>query len=269
MGEALRLHTIRWPAAATPRASIVLAHGFGEHLGRYEHLGQALSQAGFDAVGHDARGHGRSSGVRGDTPGYPAYVDDLRGLVARVKAERPGLPVFLFGHSFGGGLVLHTALKSAPGELAGVVATGPYLKLAFTPPAWKVAIGRALGSVYPGLRLPTELKTEWLSHDPQVSSAYRTDPLVHSTISARAFFGIEAANAWTLEHAPELRVPLLVIHGGDDHITDAAASERFVAQAGSTDKTYRRLPGMYHEVLNEIDAGPVYDEILAWLRQRS
>jgi alpha-beta hydrolase superfamily lysophospholipase len=177
--------------------------------------------------------------------------------------------LFLFGHSFGGALVLHTALRCAPGELAGVVATGPYLKLAFTPPAWKVAIGRALGSVYPGLRLPTELQTQWLSRDTQVGRDYRADPLVHSTISARVFFGIEQANAWTLEHAVELRLPLLVMHGGDDHITDAATSERFVAQAGSVDKTYRRLPGMYHEVLNEIDAGPVYDEILTWLRQRS
>jgi alpha-beta hydrolase superfamily lysophospholipase len=262
------LHTIRWPAA-TPRAHVIVAHGFGEHIGRYARLGQAFAQTGLDAVGFDARGHGRSDGVRGDAPSYGAYVEDLRGLVGQVRTENPGLPLFLFGHSFGGALVLHTALHCAPGELAGVVATGPYLKLAFTPPAWKVSIGRALGSIYPGLRLPTELQTQWLSRDAQVARDYRADPLAHSTISARVFFGIEAANAWTLEHAGELTVPLLVMHGGDDHITDAATSERFVARAGSADKTYRLLPGMYHEVLNEIDAGPVYDEILAWLRQRS
>jgi len=207
--------------------------------------------------------------VRGDAPAYQAFVDDLRGVIGKVCADRPGAPLFLFGHSFGGGLVLHYALHSTPEELAGVLATGPYLKLAFTPPAWKMAIGRMVGRIYPALRLPTELRTQWLSHDTQVVSDYRTDPLVHSVISARLFFDLESANTWTLENAHQLRLPLLIMHGGDDRITDAAASEYFVTAAGSADKLYRRLPGMYHEVLNEINAGPVYDEIIGWLRDRT
>ncbi len=245
---------------------MVIAHGFGEHIGRYDRLGRTLADAGFAAVGFDLRGHGRSGGVRGDAPSYQVMIDDLAGVIAGVRADRPGLPLFLFGHSFGGGLVLHCALQS-PGDFAGIVATGPYLKLAFEPPRWKVALGRALSRVYPGLRLPTELATQWLSHDPQVVSAYRADPLVHAMISARLYFGLESANAWTLEHAPAFRLPLLVLHGGDDRITDPAASERFVEAAGSADKSYRRLPGMYHEVLNEIDSAPVYDEIVGWLRR--
>lgn len=268
MSDPVPLFTTRWPAAE-PRATVVVVHGFGEHIGRYERLGRALAKAGFYTIGFDLRGHGRSGGVRGDAPAYRAFAEDLRGVVRRAREERPGLPLFLFGHSFGGGLVLHYALDSGPGELNGVVATGPYLKLAFTPPAWKVAIGRVLGKLYPALRLPTELNEAWLSHDPQVGRDYRGDPLVHSVISARLFFDMETANARTLEQAGRMRLPLLVLHGGEDRITDAAAAERFVERAASADKRYSRIPGMYHEVLNEIGAGPVYDEIIGWLRQRA
>lgn len=248
---------------------VVVNHGFGEHIARYQRLGQALAGAGFHALGFDARGHGRSPGVRGDAPSYQAFLDDLRGVIAQARSELPGLPLFLFGHSFGGGLVLHYGLIAAPGEVAGVVATGAFLGLAFKPPAWKVAFGRVLGAIYPALRLPTELQSQWLSHDPEVVRAYRADPLVHTMISARLYFSLEAANAWALANAAQMRLPLLAIHGGDDHITDAQAVERYVERAASADKRFHRVPGMYHEVLNEIDAEPVYDEIVDWLRRHA
>src|ERR671939_362125 len=93
-----RVQVRRWPAA-DPKRLVVLVHGYGEHIGRYEHVAEALTARGSTVLGPDHIGRGRSPGERALVESFESIVDDVRGVV---QAERGELPVVMVGHSMGG-----------------------------------------------------------------------------------------------------------------------------------------------------------------------
>ena len=250
-----------------PRACIVIAHGFGEHSGRYEKLAQRFADMNLTVVRYDMRGHGRSRGQRGHASSYELYLNDLGNAIELAREHRPTLPTFIFGHSMGGGVVLNYAMRRGHG-LSGVISSGPWLRLAFSPPPWKVWLAHKMARLLPSLSMPTSLDINKLSHDPEVAKSVEADRLTNSVISAAAFVAIVAAGEYALAHAATLKTPLLLMHGTDDAVTDHRASEMFFAAAGSADKSFKPWPGMYHETLNEIDSAPVYQSIVDWLEKR-
>lgn len=259
----VNLYGQRWEPGEAPVASVCLVHGLGEHSGRYDHLAQHLTQNRYAFQGFDLRGHGRSGGKRGDTPSYEALMADIDLALANAKSHWPGLPVFLYGHSLGGNLVLNYALRRKP-ELAGVISTSPWLELAVKVPAWKLAGGRLLNRLWPSLTLSNGLNTQDLSQDAEVVRRYEQDPLVHDQISARLTFALIEAAEWALEHAAELELPLLLMHGSADRITSAAGSARFARAAG--DKVdYKVWQGGYHEVHNDPLQPQFFAYLLEWM----
>lgn len=250
-----------------PQGCVVIVHGFGEHSGRYEKLAERFAAMNLTVVRFDHRGHGRSRGSRGHASSYDIYLNDLGNAIDLARERNPSLPTFIFGHSMGGGLALNYALRRAD-KLAGVIATGPWLRLAFSPPAWKTWLAQRIARIMPTLRMPTNLNIAKLSHDPEVVRGVERDILTNSVISASAYLGIVGAGQYALAHAAELKFPLLLMHGTADAITDFRASEEFFAAAGGNDKTFKPWPNMYHEILNEIDSGPVYQTIIDWVAQR-
>src|SRR5690606_8476764 len=144
--------------------------------------------------GFDHRGHGRSAGAKGHPPSLSHLISDISTAIDNAEKEFPALPVFLYGHSMGGNLVLNYLIKNKP-SIAGAVVTGPWIKLAFEPPAIKVTVGKLLRKWIPGFTQGTELKPEDISRDPAVVYAYKNDPLVHDRISTSFFFDVfEAGN---------------------------------------------------------------------------
>jgi alpha-beta hydrolase superfamily lysophospholipase len=266
VGENIRL-SARIESPPQPRGCIVISHGFGEHSGRYDKLVQTFIAIGLTTIRYDLRGHGQSGGKRGHVSSYDVYLDDLGRVIELARDVEPTLPIFIFGHSMGGGLVLNYALRRG-GKLAGVIASGPWLRLAFQPPAWKVLLARLIAGVLPTMSMPTNLDITKLSHDPEVAKSIEHDSLTNPVISAAAFLALVQAGKYALSHAAELRLPLLLMHGGDDAVTDIRASETFFAAAGVDDKTFKRWEGMYHETLNEIGSEPVFQAIVDWLKPR-
>ncbi len=255
-----------WEPDGTPKAVVCLLHGLGEHAGRYSNAGAAFAKAGYALLGFDQRGHGKSGGTRGHTPSYDALMDDVDDLTAQAAKRYAGLPRFLYGHSMGGGEVLNYGLRRKP-ELAGVIATGPFLKLAFEPPAIKVALGRFMNNIAPGFTQASGLETAAISRDQKVVDAYVNDPLVHDRISARQFVSIFDAGLWALDHASEFSLPLLLMHGGADRITSAQASREF-AQKGNKNITLHIWDEWYHEIHNEPDQAEVFKMMTIWMDAR-
>ena len=138
--DGLQMYSKGWAPKGTPKAVVCLVHGLGEHIGRYEHVAAALTEKGYTLLGFDLRGHGKSAGPRGHTPSYEALMDDIAVFFGQIEARYPGLPRFSYGDSLGGSLVLNYALRRKP-ALRGVIATGPWLKLAFAPPGLQGLIG--------------------------------------------------------------------------------------------------------------------------------
>jgi len=261
--DGLRLYAQGWQPETEPRGVVCLVHGLGEHSGRYTHLAAFLNRAGYALLAFDLRGHGKSEGQRGYAPSYEVLLDDIANFLAEAAERYPDRPRFLYGHSLGGTLVIEYALCRRP-QLAGVIATGPLLRTAFEPPAWKLTLAKIMRSAWPTLALSNELDRQALSRDPEVVRAYNDDPLVHDRLSARLGMDMLQSGLWALEHAAEFPLPLLLMHGGADRLTSAQASREFAAQAGEV-CTLKIWDGFYHEIHNEPEQAQVFEYLLGWL----
>jgi len=263
--EGLNLFAAHW-AIETPRAVIALVHGQGEHIGRYNHMAEWYNRHGITVLGYDHQGYGRSEGRRGHARNLQVLLDDIGLLLEKTREMYPGLPVFLYGHSMGGGLALNYVTHEEP-DLAGLIVTGPWIRLAFEAPVFKVLAGRFLRRFMPTLTLPTGLAAHFLSHDETVVKAYNADPLVHSKLSAAAGIALLEGAHWVDTWAGTFKIPVLLQHGGDDKITSASATSRF-AERVKGDVTHREWPGLYHEIHNEKEQEAVFEFTLEWLESK-
>jgi alpha-beta hydrolase superfamily lysophospholipase len=249
-----------------PRAVIGLLHGFAEYGGRYAHVTRAWAERGIATLALDMRGHGRAEGARGYCDRFQEYLDDASEL-ERVVAERAaGVPAFLYGHSFGG-LVGTLRLLDEPRPWVGLLLTGPNFGIALKVPPVKRLAGAITSRVWPGFGLPSGLSGADLTHDANRARAYDNDPLIFKNARARWFTETLAAQERVMARAGSLRLPLHILMGTEDRVSDLSTARTFFQSAGSHDKTFDELPGLFHEVLNEPEwpdlAGRMADWVLA------
>lgn len=261
--DGLALPLRHWPAPAA-RGRVLLVHGLGEHIGRYEHVAAHLVARGWDVVGYDHRGHGAAPGKRG----VLAQADDLLAdLDAVIDAVRPpgAVPFVLFGHSMGG-LLAAQCVADARRAVDALVITSPALDAGLSlAQRIQLAVGLAL---VPDLAMANQLDADRISHDPEVVRRYKTDPLVHDRISARLAKSLIDGGAAVLARAGTWRTPTLLMWAGDDRLVSPAGSAAFAAAAPPAAVTSRCFEGLYHELLNERDAAPVFAMLDAWLDPR-
>jgi alpha-beta hydrolase superfamily lysophospholipase len=265
-GDGLDMQAREWAPTGPKRGLVVLVHGFDDHGGRYLHVGDALAAAGLVLCSYDARGQGRSGGTWAYVDRYEQLMDDLGAFLDLATARHPDLPRFLYGHSMGGNEVLNFLLRRQP-KLAGAIATGPWLELAVKAPAWKLAAARLAAKLPGAPALPTGMDPNGISHDPAVVKAYLADPCVKGKITPRLLINVLDAGQWALDHAAQLSVPLLLLHGSADPITSHDASQRFAGAAGPL-ATFRSWPSGFHELHNEPEKAEVLRVITGWLGAR-
>lgn len=258
----------KWQAE-NPQAVVVVAHGLGEHSGRYENLIRLMKDDRVSFYALDHRGHGRSEGKRGHISSFSEYIQDLKTLFKLVQKENQEIPVILLGHSMGGVIAFQYALNY-PKDISGLILSSAGLIPAMTPPAWKKMLARMLSKVAPALDMSTGLNSQDLSHDKSVVDAYVSDPLVHDRVSSRWFTEFMQAGADSLRRAAELNMPLLIIHGADDKIVDFRGSKEVMANASSADKQFYLFEGLYHETMNELspEKEKVVNNIREWILQQ-
>lgn len=263
----LRLYWQAWLPEAEIRSALLVAHGYGEHGGRYGNLVERFVPRGFAVYALDHRGHGRSEGLRGHVGRFAEFVADLHALRVRVEEEERDTPLFLVGHSLGGLIVVRYLLAHASG-LAGAVLSSPALGLAEEPPRLRQWLGRVLSIVAPRTSFQGNVRPEFLSRDSAVGEAYTADPLVHKRATARFFSEFRRAVRNAHERAPEIRVPILILQAGDDRLVQAAATESFAGHVGSEVKELRVYPDLFHEIFNETERDRVFADLERWLETR-
>jgi len=238
-------------------------HGFGEHSGRYTNIVQALIPHDIAVCAFDLRGHGRSSGQRGHVQHWSEFRQDVRAFLRHVRETVAAVPLFLFGHSMGGLIVLDYAL-AYPEGLAGVIASGPVLGQPGVSPVllW---LSRVISRLYPRFSLNTHLDASALSRDPEVVRAYEADPLVHSKASARLGTELTATVERVQAQASQWHLPLLILHGSEDRLAPPEGSRAFFERVPIEDKTYMVYPGGYHESHNDIHKDQAIGDLLRWL----
>ena len=263
-GETLLLR--RLPSAAASRAVVVLVHGLGEHAGRYQALAERLHGWGFAVWAHDHHGHGESSGARGGLPSELRLVDDLALIIDDARRENPGRPLVLLGHSLGG-LVAASLVARGVRPVDGLVLSSPGLDPGLN--GFQKALLAVLPRIAPRLRVGNGLDDNFLSHDRAVVQAYRDDPLTHDRIGGRLARFLAHEGRKVQQSAAHWPVPTLLIYAGDDHLVVPAASRAFAEAAAPSGMVETRcFESLYHEIFNELDAGPVFVALQRWLDKR-
>lgn len=265
--DGLRLRG-RWWRRAQARGVVVITHGFGEHGGTYRNAAESLGAAlDLDVVAVDLRGHGRSSGRRGFVRRYDELVDDVAASLDWAARNRPDLPRFLLGHSNGGQVALRVALERRP-PIAGLIVSNPALRIAVPVPPRVLRLGQFLNRYAPWITLPTEVRVERLTRDAEIQRELRADRLRHNRMSAPLYFGMVEGGEMLMARADEIRLPIVMVIGGQDPIVDPTAAREFYDRLGSEDKTLLLYPKMLHEPLNEIGREQVLDDLVRWIEPR-
>jgi len=243
------------PDVNPPKTVVCLVHGIGEHTGRYLNVAEALTKEGYVLFGADLRGHGRSGGPRGHFPSIEAVLQDIDLLLEQAGKRYPGVPLFLYGHSLGGILVLHYGLKQKP-DICGVIAASPSLLTALAEQPFKVSAAKVLGSLFPGVTIPSGLDVNAVTHDKKVIEDYYRDTLCHNKMSLGFGKIMLSVNHWTLEHANEFSLPLLLMHGKSDSIAYPTSSIEFAASLNDNCKLV-----LWDDAFHELHHEPIKDEV--------
>lgn len=256
-----------WEATG-PRATLLLIHGFGEHSGRYGAMGTHLSDNGVQVLAIDLRGHGRSDGPRGVIRSYEEFRKDLRAGLDRAQdlhekiPHRQRGPLILFGHSMGGGIVLDHGLNH-PGDVDGVIASGPLIEPRDPVPAPLAILARIISAIRPTATMKNTIKGDQISTVPAEQTAYEQDVMNHDRLGFRLALEMIGTGQDIAARASEWRDPLLLYHARADQLTDFAASERFAKAAPGV--IFKPYPGVEHEMHNDTSRAAVYRDILDFI----
>jgi acylglycerol lipase len=264
--KGLSLYYQCWLPDKSPKAVLLVAHGLAEHSGRYKNLVSYFVPKGYAVYTFDYRGHGKSEGLRSYVDRLSDYLADIKIFFDKVRKEQRRAKIFLVGHSMGGTLAVPYAIEHQQ-ELAGVITSAPSLVASSTVSPALIAIAGVVSALVPKVGV-TVLDASTISRDKAVVDAYVNDPLVfRGKIPART--GAELAKMWkTLpEEMPKIKLPILIMQGTADRLSDPASSKLLYKRVGSKDKTLKLYKGFYHEIFNEPQHKQVMADMAAWLKE--
>ena len=262
----LTLYYQAWRPDSAERAGLAIVHGIGEHSGRYMNVVNHLVPRGYAVWAYDQRGHGRSGGQRVHVDRWAQYLEDLHTFLGIVRKHEQTLPLFALGHSMGALIVLEYLPAHQQGLRGAIISGAPIQPVGVAKP-YLVALVKILSPVIPRFTIRTKLEVEALSRTPAVVRAYREDPRVYGIATVR--WGAEALEAVERVKAGvgEIRVPVLIIHGGADRLNSPEGARLAYEQIASPDKTLRIYPDTYHEPHNDLTFEEVVRDVEHWLAQ--
>lgn len=254
-----------WVPGGKVRGVVVICHGVNSHSGYYLWAGEQLVAAGLAVYALDLHGRGQSDGERFYLDRMTDYVHDVHAVVALAKSRHPGLAVMLLGHS-AGGVVSCVYTLEHQSELAGLICESFAFQVAA--PDFALAVVKGLSHLAPHAHV-LRLKNEEFSRDPEVVAAMNSDPLIENeTQPTKTVAELVRADERLKVEFPLITLPVLIMHGTADKVTNPKGSQLFYDTAGSADKTLKLYEGHVHDLLSDYDREKVMADILAWIDAR-
>ena len=270
----MRIACARWDSRRRVRGVVQIAHGMGEHIGRYAETIESLVANGLTVYGNDHRGHGQTAlygaefGDFGEG-GFDLLVEDMFRLSRLARRENPNLPLILIGHSLGSFAAQQYVLCHS-GDIDALILSGSgaldgLAKLASSAPAGSNFLNASFE--------PARTPFDWLSRDSEVVDAFVTDPLCFAQLQPAAF-------ASFLDAAPRLTdpaglrgirddLPVYLFSGSEDPVGQELEGVQTLIdryhKAGIYDISHDFYHGGRHEMLNEINRREVRERLLAWI----
>ncbi len=241
-----KLYAVIWQPIDPPKAVIAFIHGHGTHCRRYDDWFSTFVNSGFAVISFDLRGHGRSGGKQGTIHRYNEYLEDAALLVRKARENFPGLPLVLYGHSMGATIVL-SYLQEAKEIPEMAILASAWLELVQPPGKFKSLAIWLADSLIPQATIRTGLKAKDFA--PTVANEFlkAKDPLMHKRISARCFREVQRACKNISPDKMPFTIPLLFMHGSEDRVSAAAASEN-LANSIPGKITYREWEDGPHQL---------------------
>ncbi len=257
-----------WDRGENNKKMLIITHGYGEHQGYYRDFANYFANKGFIVCTYDLRSHGLSEGKRGHVSPFELFLDDFEMIIAFLKKTKGELPLYLFGHSMGGSIVINYLLNRKPKNIVKTIISSPWLKLAFEAPKFKLLLAKIGKALFPNFPIKGELDIYNLSRNIDFKNTFKNDPLTYDLISSAYFFAIRNAGIFALDNASKFDYDLLMSHGDDDRITSIEASKSFCAKVGSK-CTFKEWSGGYkHVVFSENDKLDIFNYFHSYLVQK-
>ena len=260
-----KIHLRCWRPAGPARGVVVIVPGFNSHSAYYDWTAEQLTASALVVYAVDLRGRGQSEGERFYVETFDDYVSDVAAVAAVAAARDGGLPMYLLGHSAGGVVACLYALDH-PDALAGLICESFAFKV--PAPDFALAALKGLSHIAPHLHV-LRLKNEDFSRDPAIVARMNADPLIAGeTQPTLTVAAMVRADERLEREFPQLRLPLLILHGTADKATKPGGSQQFFDTAGSADKTLKLYDDAVHDPLNDVGREAVVADILAWVAAR-
>lgn len=248
--------------AQEDNAIIVLIHGLGEHIGRYEQWAERFSPFNYMVCGIDLPGHGQTKGMRGHFKSMEQVFDIIDDFIEKVKEKYPNKPLIIYGHSMGGNIAGNYILARKP-VINGLILSSPWLKLAIKPPVFRFWLAKLMYKLIPNFPDSTNLDPNFISRIPSEIQRYKDDKWVHGRITPGLFIPTFFNGLSLLNKAKKINVPTLIFHGTGDKLTSQKASKEFAER--NTQAKYIEYENGYHELHYDTCSQEVLDNILDWL----
>jgi len=253
-----------WLPDGDVKAVLFVAHGLGEHSGRYMNHVDRFVPLGYAVYGLDHIGHGKSDGQREVIDRFTDFTDTLKIYYEMVKGWQPGKPIFILGHSLGG-LITCYYLLDHQDLFKGAIISAPLIKVSENISSMTITMGKVLSRIAPKAGL-LSLDATGVSRDPEVVNAYVNDPLVfHGKTPARLAAEMLKAMMRVTAEKEKITLPFIVVQGGADKLVDPGGAQMLYDNAGSKDKTLKIYQGLYHEVHNEPEREVMFKDVESWL----
>ncbi len=245
------------------KAVVCIIHGFGEHIGRYSHVADYFNKKGISCYALDLPGHGKSTGKRGFIKSLQNYILAVDSVYEKAISENKNTPVFIYGHSMGGGIVLRY-LQLTTNPPAGALITSPWLRLVHNPNGLEIVLGRIAMNFGINTIKNTKLDPTDLSRDLEVGKKYTSDELVHNKASLRLYFDLSDNGTYLMHKEFDFRTKVLLAHGTADQITDYKASKK-LAELHPKQIDFKSWRELRHETHKEINKEEVLDFYSNWI----
>lgn len=260
----LNLYYQCWLPVDEPKAILLVVHGLAEHSGRYSNLVNYFVPRGYGVYGYDQRGHGKSDGLRGYVESFSYFANDLKTFLSVIRNKHHSAKIFIVGHSVGGTIATACA-ASHQDEFDGFILSAATLKAGASVPSGLIVVARLLSLLLPKVGLYA-IDASAISRDKSVVDAYVNDPLVYRG-KIRTRLGTEIIKAMQVlpSQVPKIHLPVLIMHGTADRLSNPKGSEILYNGVNSRDRTLKLYDGFFHEIFNEPGREQVFVDMEAWL----
>lgn len=256
----------------SPRATLVVTHGLGEHSDCYlrlvEGIHKNLGPDELDIYCWDLRGHGRSEGKRGVIKDFSDFSEDLVAFLEHLKSSTKTSQIFLASHSMGGLVNLNMLIQHSEIEISGAIFSSPLMGVAVDIPAIKKTGAKYLAEFLPSITMWNEIPNKHLTHEKKIIEEFEKDPLRHDRISAKLYLEMLSYTESLRKLGHRITLPVLYQLSGKDLVVSTPATQEFFKTIRSSDKTLTVYENSHHEIYNDIERHVCFKELSDWIKNR-